>query len=106
MVEMMKTWIEKVNHRNDLIPSWREREIHVAFQSKNNLFTFLITPAGICPDVQRTDDGTLCIHVEDSVMEDLLAGRERLTAMDDSLIRIHGSFSDVLYLESLMFLAK
>ncbi|MGP4076663.1 hypothetical protein [Halobacillus sp. K22] len=108
MVEFIQDWVKQVNQRTDLLPSWRERRLNVILQVGNHRIYMYIDQSGVHLKTDQQENGLNLIHLQSSstIMKTLFMGEQKLTSLPQATIKVQGAYRNILFIESLLLLAK
>ncbi len=107
MVEMIESWMERVNQRKDLLPSWRERQVTLEVNAPpvHNI-SLIIDQNGVKLGAKQDQYGKIHLTSTPEIVQEILQGNRKLTALSKDTIDITGNYRNVLFLESLFLLSK
>ncbi|ARI76666.1 hypothetical protein [Halobacillus mangrovi] len=106
MIDFIYEWVENVNHRYDLLPTWRERKLNVEVQVGQHQVCLFIDHSGVHLKATQEGQGSLVLQSSTSVMEELFTGTKKLTSLPETMINVKGAYRNVLFMESLLLLSR
>ncbi|WP_173915729.1 hypothetical protein [Halobacillus sp. Marseille-Q1614] len=102
----IQSWIESVNDRSDLLKKWKERPIVLFFHGEQETVPLTISTQNVRIDYDYEFHCPVHVHAPSQIIEKMLEGEVQLSKLPADLGKIEGKLRDILYVESLMLLAR
>ncbi|ASF40296.1 hypothetical protein CEH05_14545 [Halobacillus halophilus] len=108
MLEFIQDWVKQVNQRTDLLPTWRERTLNVILLVGSLKVYLYIDQSGVHlkTDKQDNEHNDIRLQSSSSIMKTLFAGEQKLTSLPQTTIKVQGAYRNILFIESLLLLAR
>ncbi|MCA1011109.1 hypothetical protein [Halobacillus halophilus] len=108
MMEFIQDWVKQVNQRTDLLPAWRERTLNVMLLVGSLKVSMFIDQSGVHLKTDHQDNAHHDIRLQSSsrIMKTLFAGEQKLTSLPQTTVKVQGAYRNILFIESLLLLAK
>ncbi|GGF32408.1 hypothetical protein GCM10010954_34510 [Halobacillus andaensis] len=105
-METILEWMNSVNDRQDLLPLWKERPIVIFIQEEEKMVPLTVNSNEIKIDHDYEFHRQVHIEGNPQNIKKMLEGKVKLTDLHPHVVHVKGKLRDLLYVESLFFLAK
>ncbi|WP_186578171.1 SCP2 sterol-binding domain-containing protein [Aquibacillus kalidii] len=100
------SWKKDLESREDLTSLYHHKKLVVCFHDQKDSWyvSFQDGTIAVLDSVDRKADIT--VEANDEIINSLILGGGKLTSMPNELVSVSGSYKDLLFLESILYLSN
>ncbi|MFC0523842.1 hypothetical protein ACFFGV_09765 [Pontibacillus salicampi] len=104
--EVLQNWVERIESRSDLFPLVMDKTLSVAFFSGEEQLFVIFTNGSCITSTSAPNQLDIMIEAKPFILKDIWQGTCRLLSVPNHLIKMNGSYKNLLWIESLFHLAR